>query len=112
MLARTDSQLAHLAIAATAVERDQRQRWLRAHRSAAPSPCPSPARKSRQRARPRNGERVFKLVANYELIVSGLIGSGRISERDALDHGSVERVLSAMLTNELARRSFHRGLKI
>jgi hypothetical protein len=55
---------------------------------------------------------VFKLVANYELIVSGLIGSGRISERDALDHGSVERVLSAMLTNELARRSFHRGLKI
>jgi hypothetical protein len=57
------------------------------------------ARKARHRARQRNGEAVFKLIANYELIVGGLIGSGRISERAALDHGNVERVQSAMLTD-------------
>jgi len=55
------------------------------------------ARKAKHRARQRKGERVFKLTANYELIVGGLIGSGRISERAALDHGNVERVLSRML---------------
>ena len=56
------------------------------------------ARQARHRARRRNGVRVFKLEASYELIVCGLIDSGRISERDALDHCNVERVLSAMLT--------------
>jgi hypothetical protein len=55
------------------------------------------ARKARHRARQRKGERVFQLVGNYEFVVGGLIGSGRISERDALVHSRVERVLSAML---------------
>jgi len=40
---------------------------------------------------------VFKLTANYQLIVGGLIDAGKISERDALDHRNVERVLSRML---------------
>jgi hypothetical protein len=49
----------------------------RAHQTdmhALPSPAPA-------RPRQRNGERVFKLTANYDLIVGGLIGSGRISVR-------------------------------
>jgi hypothetical protein len=53
------------------------------------------ARKARHRARQRKGERVFKLVANEQLILSGLIDSGKISERAALEHRNVERVLSA-----------------
>jgi len=56
------------------------------------------ARKARHRARQRRGERVFKRVADEQLIVSGLVDSGKISERDALEHRNVERVLSAMLT--------------
>jgi hypothetical protein len=56
------------------------------------------ARQARHRARRRNGTRVFKLEANYDLILGGLIDAGRISERDALDHAAVERVLSEMLT--------------
>jgi hypothetical protein len=56
------------------------------------------ARQARHRARRRNGTRVFKLEANRDLIVGGLIDSGRISERDALDHRNVERILSDMLT--------------
>jgi hypothetical protein len=41
---------------------------------------------------------MFKLVANEQLIVGGLIDAGKISERDALDHRKVEDVLSRMLT--------------
>jgi hypothetical protein len=57
------------------------------------------ARKARHRARMRRGERVFKLVANYELIVGGLIDAGKISERAALEHRKVEAVLSEWLTD-------------
>ena len=56
------------------------------------------ARQARHRARCRNGIRVFKLEASYDLIVGGLIDAGRISERDALDHRKVEAVLSEMLS--------------
>src|SRR5262249_6117255 len=103
MLALTDAQLAQLAIAATAIAPEDRCRWL--HEIAEHlDPLPqrlalARARKARARARQRKGERLFKLVANEQLIVGGLIGSGRISERAALDHGNVERVLSAMLTD-------------
>ena len=48
------------------------------------------ARKARHRARQRKGIRIFKLAANEQLVVGGLIGSGRISERDALEPGKVE----------------------
>jgi hypothetical protein len=56
------------------------------------------ARKARHRERQKKGERVFKLVGNYDLIVGGLISSGKISERDSLDHRKVERTLSTMLS--------------
>src|SRR5262249_4518538 len=47
------------------------------------TPSFAPARPDIERAQ-RNGVRVFKLEANYDLIISGLIDSGRISEHDAL----------------------------
>jgi hypothetical protein len=61
------------------------------------------ARQARHRERRREGIRVFTLEARYDLIVGGLIDAGRISERDALDHCNIERVLSEMLT-EWGRR--------
>jgi hypothetical protein len=102
MLALTDAALARLCIGATRVSRGRRQRWLK---DIAERIDPPPhhraivrARQARHRARQRNGIRVFKLEANYDLILCGLIDSRRISERDALDQHAVERVLSEMLT--------------
>jgi hypothetical protein len=101
MLALDDAALARICIGATAVAPEDRCRWLRdiaEHLDPLPRRLAlARARKARARARQRKGERVFKLVGNYELIVGGLIGSGRISERAALDHGKVEDVLSRML---------------
>ena len=56
------------------------------------------ARQRRHRERQRNGRRIFKLEADYALVVGGLIDAGKISESDALDHRKVEAVLSEMLT--------------
>jgi hypothetical protein len=102
MLALDDGALARLAIAATRVRRSRRKRWLQ---EIAERIDPPPrhraivrARQARHRERQRNGVRVFRLEANYDLVVSGLIDSGRISERAALDHRNIERVLSEMLT--------------
>ena len=101
MLALDDAALARVCIGATAVAPKDRSRWLHdiAERL---DPLPrrlalARARKARSRARQRQGQRVFKLTANYQLIVGGLIDAGNISERDALDHRNVERVLSRML---------------
>jgi hypothetical protein len=113
MLALTDGALVHLVLAAGRVSPKRRRRWLRDLAAKLDPPPQAPptrsssaavrqarvrARKARHRARQRNGIRVFKLEASYDLVVGGLIDSGRISERDALDHDKVERVLSAMLT--------------
>jgi len=127
MLALDDAALARVCIAATAVPASQRGQWLRdvAERIDPPPRrmlrdlpkakggdiggrkskaggidrhLAARARKARHRARQRAGLRVFRLTASYELIVGGLIDAGKISERDALKHSNVERVLSAMLT--------------
>src|SRR5262245_36407986 len=61
------------------------------------------SRQARWRERQRNGHAIFKIGADHDAIVLGLIESGRISEADSLDRRHAERAISTVL-EDFARR--------
>jgi hypothetical protein len=114
MLRLTDSQLAMIAIAATAVAPEQREQWLRdladrvdppiakivTDATNIPRRSAAAARQAKARARRRNHQHVYKLVvsdhAMENLIVQFILG-GKLSESEALQPRHVARALENLL---------------
>jgi hypothetical protein len=112
MLALTDEGLAHLAIAATAIAPEQRERWLqKLARELDPPTIPtvvatqrarSPAaiRQHKVRQRRRAGVHIYRLPLR-DVCVEGLIemmlASGQLSAREADDHRMIEAKLARLL---------------
>jgi hypothetical protein len=69
---------------------------LRARRLDRPPPrSPDAVRSARYRHRRDKGLRIFRLEADRAALITALLASGCLSERDALDHARVERALTA-----------------
>jgi hypothetical protein len=64
---------------------------------------PDAVKQQRYRRRRANGARIFRIEADHDALVMALLASGRLSEREALDHARVERELTGVL-NEWAAR--------
>jgi hypothetical protein len=90
MLALSDEALARLVIGASRVPVHARDRWLqRLAQKLDPPPRPF-TRQARWRQRQRNGSAVYKLELRREPIITALIASGRLSEREAEQHQVIE----------------------
>src|SRR5262245_54668505 len=104
MLAFTDdSALARLFIAATRIHPDQRGQWLRDIAAKLDTPRHVLARRERSRRahqRRRDGVRVWTLELPdqaAEAMITALIASGRLSEREASDRHRVAAELGRQL---------------
>jgi hypothetical protein len=105
MLALDDAALARLCIAATAIAPQERGRWLKrvALKLEPKARTPAATRQARVRQRRKVGQHVYRLELR-DLAVEGLIemmlATGRLTERDALDHARVELELARLLEEQ------------
>jgi hypothetical protein len=108
MLALTDVQLAHLAIAASRLAPQERGRWLREIAAELDPPTtptviersPAARRQARVRQRRREGVHVYRLeLADRatEGLIEMMVASGQLSEAEAHDHRRVEAELARLL---------------
>ena len=110
MLALTDSQLAHLAIAATAVAPEQREQWLReiADKLDPPSISPrarSPAavRQAKLRQRRKSGMHYYGMWISdraADALIMRCILEGRLTEEQATKPRLVTLALAALLEED------------
>jgi len=118
MLALSDEALARVIRAARQVSWKKRHRWLKeiADRLDPPVPTvvpsvtkarsPAAARQARVRQRRRNGVHMYRLPLRdvcVEGLLSMMIASGRLTERDALNHQRIEAELARLLEAQGAR---------
>ena len=111
MLAFSDESLARLVRGARQVSWRKRGKWLRELARELDPPAvrtPAAARQARVRARRKNGLHVYRLELR-DLAVEGLIemmlATGRLTEREALNHQRVETELAGMLEEQGQRWS-------
>jgi hypothetical protein len=121
MLALTDEGLAMIAIAASAIAPQKRGQWLKrvAQELDPPIPMigtdatngrrsPAAARQARVRQRRRDGVRVYKLEISdraVEGLITQLVTTRSLTEREALDHQRVEAELARLLEQQGERWS-------
>jgi hypothetical protein len=118
MLALTDSALAYLAIAATAVHPGRRRRWLReiaaqldppnlgAKEELRQAQTPAARRQAKVRARRKNGIHIYRLELSdraVEGIVDMLVAAEKLTEAETLDHRCIETMLARLLEEQGAR---------
>ena len=109
MISLSDSGLAHLAIAACAVPREQRRQWLeRLAERLDPAPVsPAAERMRRHRQRARAGRVALTIEASEvdlseTLIDAGILKPGAADDRRAIA-AAVERLLDLLITENAAR---------
>ena len=118
MLALTDAALAHLVIAATAIDPRHRGQWLRELAAKLDPPIkipernddreqgertPAARRQARVRQRRKNGEHVYTLVLNdrcVEGLIAMMLSTGQLSEAEANDHRVIEAKLARLLEDQ------------
>jgi hypothetical protein len=113
MLAFTDTAFARLCIAASRIDPRRRRQWLQEIAAKLDPPGPrartsAARRQARVRQRRREGVHIYRLPLR-DICVEGLLdmmrASGRLSEREALDHHRVEAELARLLEEQGERWS-------
>jgi hypothetical protein len=109
MLALTDSALARLYIGATRVDPRRRRQWLRdiaAKLDPSPearSPSPAARRQAKRRALHKKGIHIHHLPLRdicVEGLVTQMVMTGRLTEREALDDQRVDAELARLLEGQ------------
>jgi hypothetical protein len=97
-----DAALFRVMLGATAVPAHRRSAWLRrvaavAEGQSIPPRSKDAVRAARARQRRRNGCAVYRIEIDRDALVLGMILSGRLDERAALDHAKVETAAASVL---------------
>jgi polyhydroxyalkanoate synthesis regulator phasin len=109
MLALTDAAFARLAIAATAIAPEQRERWLQEIAEKLDPPVvadnrsPAARRQARVRARRKNGMHHYGLWLSdlaVEGIVTQMVTTGQLSAAEADDPRYIEAMLARLLEEQ------------